>query len=90
MAILQVKGIDDNLYAELKEAAESENRSVSQQVIHLLRLYLAKKEQFDRTMGSAEVLIELSGAWKDDRSAQQIVKDLRGARKISRKLEEGF
>jgi hypothetical protein len=29
MAILQVKGVDDDLYTELKEAAESENRSVT-------------------------------------------------------------
>jgi len=44
MAILQVKGVDDDLYTELKEAAESEDRSVSQQVIYLLRSYLARRE----------------------------------------------
>ncbi|MCI0412662.1 hypothetical protein L0222_07660 [bacterium] len=90
MAILQVRGIDDNLYAELKELAESENRSVSQQVVHLLRLYLARKEQIDRSKASAQVLLELSGSWKDARPAQQIIKELRKARKSSRKLRMGL
>ena len=90
MAILQVKGMDDDLYAELKEVAESQNRSVSQQVIHLLRLYLAKREQLDRSSSPAQVLLELSGAWKDERSTQQIAKDLRNARTNSRKLEDGL
>jgi len=90
MAILQVKGIDDDLYAEIKEVAESENRSVSQQVVHLLRSYLAKREQMDRSTAPGQVLLELSGAWKDDRPAEKIVKELRKARKNSRKLEEGL
>ena len=90
MAILQVKGMDDQLYAELKELAEMENRSVSQQVIHLLRLYLARREQIDRSRSSAEILLELSGSWKDNRSPQRIVQDLRKARRNSRKLKDGL
>jgi len=90
MAILQVKGMDDQLYAELKELAEMENRSVSQQVIHLLRLYLARREQIDRSRSSAEILLKLSGSWKDNRSPQRIVQDLRKARRNSRKLKDGL
>ena len=33
MANLQIKGMDDDLYAQLKALAASENRSVSQQVL---------------------------------------------------------
>lgn len=51
MTILQVKGIDDDLSAELKEMAEAEN----------------------------EFLMGLSGSWKDDRSAEEIVRELRKA-----------
>ena len=90
MAVLQGKGMDDQLYAELKELAEMENRSVSQQVIHLLRLYLARREQIDRSRSSAEILLELSGSWKDNRSPQRIVQDLRKARRNSRKLKDGL
>ena len=40
MANLQVKGIDDEFYGELKRLAEAENRSLSQQVMVILREYL--------------------------------------------------
>lgn len=90
MAILQVKGINDDLYAELKEMAEAENRSVSQQVIYLLRMYLSKREHIDLSKASGQVLIELSGSWKDDRSAEEIIKELRKARRNSRTLQNGL
>lgn len=35
MANLQVKGMDDALYNQLKMLAAAENRSVSQEIIHL-------------------------------------------------------
>lgn len=90
MAILQVKGIDDDLYSDLKKLAESENRSVSQQVVHLLRIYLSKKEQMELSKSSGQILVELSGSWKDDRSAEEIIKELRKARKNSRTLQNGL
>ena len=43
MANLQIKGIDDQLYAEIKKLAAEENRSVSQQVLFLVKEYLARK-----------------------------------------------
>ena len=45
MANLQIKGIDEQLYADLKRIAASENRSVSQQVLFLVKAYLARKNQ---------------------------------------------
>ena len=41
MANLQIKGMDDDLYARLKSLAASENRSISQQVIFLFKLYMS-------------------------------------------------
>jgi len=90
MANLQIKGIDDDLYAELKTLATSENRSVSQQVLFLLKDYLAKKHRLLKTKTPAQLLLALSGSWEDDRSAEQIVKELKKARKSSRKLAKGF
>jgi len=90
MANLQIKGIDDDLYAELKALATSENRSVSQQVLFLLKDYLAKKHRLLKTKTPAQLLLALSGSWEDDRSAEQIVKELKKARKSSRKLAKGF
>jgi hypothetical protein len=90
MANLQIKGMDDDLYAQLKSLAASENRSISQQILFLLKLYLARKHRLQETKTPAQVLLELSGSWEDDRPAEKIVKDLKAARKSSRKLRKGF
>ena len=90
MANLQIKGIDDRLYAELKRIAVSENRSVSQQVLFLVKTYIAKKNQIQPIKTPAEVLLELFGSWQDGREPHEIVADLRGSRKSSEKLKEGF
>lgn len=90
MANLQIKGIDEDLYAQLKALAASENRSVSQQVLFLLKGYLAKKQQLQNTKTPAQVLLELSGSWDDAKTPEQIVRMLKNARKNSQKLAEGF
>lgn len=90
MANLQVKGMDDALYAQLKETARSENRSISQEVLFLLRRYLTTKHTFQDTPTAAELLLELAGSWEDRRPAERIIHELRRARKKSRKLTKGF
>lgn len=45
MAILQVKGIDDELYAQLGKIAAAENRSISQQVLYLIKGDLGQSGQ---------------------------------------------
>jgi len=90
MANLQIKGIDDGLYAQLKSIAASENRSVSQQVLFLLKNYLAKKPRIQEAKTPAQVLLDLSGSWQDSRSSEQIVRELKKARKKSKKLSKGF
>ena len=90
MANLQIKGIDDGIYAHLKSLAASENRSVSQQVLFLVKAYLARKSHLQQIKTPAEVLLELSGSWEDPRQAREIVEDLRKDRKNSEKLMEGL
>ena len=90
MANLQIKGIDDNLYERLKAIAASENRSVSQQVLYLVKSYLAKGKKIDEKKTSAQILLELSGSWDDSRSSADIIEEIRKGRKNSRKLEQGF
>ena len=90
MANLQIKGIDDDIYAHLKALAASENRSVSQQVLFLVRAYLARESHMGQIKTPAEVLLQLSGLWEDPREPQEIVEDLRSARKSSKKLMKGF
>ena len=90
MANLQIKGMDDNLYDRLKTMAASQNRSVSQQVLYLVKSYLAKGKKIDEEKTSAQILLELSGSWEDTRSSAEIIAEIRRGRKNSRKLEEGF
>jgi plasmid stability protein len=90
MANLQIKNIDEDLYKEIKRAASAENRSVSQQVLTLIRDYLAKRNQVSKLKTPAQVLLELSGTWEDERSAEEIVRDIRKARRNSKKLSGGF
>ncbi|MFO7665273.1 MAG: hypothetical protein R6V76_01480 [Desulfobacterales bacterium] len=91
MANLQIKGIQDDLYEDIKRLAACENRSVSQQVVFLLKEYLARRKFFQTTQKTpAQVLLELSGSWQDDKGGDQIIKEIRQARKKSIKLEEGF
>ena len=90
MANLQIKNVADDLYEEIKKLASAENRSVSQQVLFLVREYLAKRKHLTAAKSPAQVLLELSGSWEDDKNAEQIVKEIKSARKSSRKLEKGF
>jgi len=90
MANLQIKGIKDELYAQIKNLAASQNRSVSQQVLFLIREHLSKKRHLDSTKTPAQVLLELSGSWEDSRKPEDIVKEIKRARKNSKKLKQGF
>lgn len=90
MANLQIKNMDESLYEEIKRAASAENRSVSQQVLTLIRDYLAKRKQISKLKSPAQVLLELSGTWEDERSAEEIVQEIKKARKSSKKLSGGF
>jgi len=89
MSNLQIKGIDDALYAQIKVLAASENRSVSQQILYLVRRYIANKKQFQETKTTAQVLLELSGSWEDNRSADEIIADIKKARRNSSRFQEG-
>jgi hypothetical protein len=90
MANLQIKGIDDDLYNQIKALAASENRSVSQQVLFLLKDYLAKKHQLQVKKTPAQILLELSGSWEGTQSPKQIIQELKNARKNSKRLRKGF
>ena len=90
MANLQVKGLDEGFYEDLKRLAVEENRSLSQQVVVMLREYLAKRDAVRRAATPAEVLLQLAGSWEDERSAEEIVRDIRGARRNSGRFRQGL
>ena len=90
MANLQIKGIDDQLYARIKELAAAENRSVSQQILFLAKRYMAQKRQESLGKTAAQTLIDLAGSLDDERSAEVIISELKAARKKRQRRAEGM
>lgn len=86
MAVLQVRDIDDRLYGALKGLAKRENRSLSQEVVHILEAFMARPKA---ASGPTDDFLALAGTWKDERSAQEIVKDLRALRRNSKRFGDG-
>jgi plasmid stability protein len=78
MATLQVRDIDDRLYRYLKTSAKLKNRSISQEVITIIQDHLNNSQ--NPASNATKEFLALSSAWKDDRSADVIVKGIRSHR----------
>lgn len=85
MPNLQVKDIEKDLYDELKSVARRENRSVTQEVIHILGKYLANPKAFDQN--PTREFLSLSGSYDDDRSAGEIIAEIRKGRRNSERFK---
>jgi predicted CopG family antitoxin len=90
LANLQIKGIDNELYEELKKLAAEENRSLSQQTLFLIKDYLAKRQHVRQLKTPAQTLLDLWGSWEEDQDAETIISKIKKGRKNSYKLKEGF
>ncbi|MFZ2630774.1 MAG: hypothetical protein WA081_06605 [Desulfosalsimonadaceae bacterium] len=90
MANLQIKGIPSEFYDQIKDMAEAENRSVSQQVLYLIKEHMAKGRAVKTIKTPAQVLLELAGSWSDAKDAEEIVMELKKGRSNSKKLSAGF
>lgn len=84
MATLQVRDLDDRLYSFLKASARLQNRSISQEVITMIEKYLNSPGNV--VANSTLDFVAMSGAWKDERSADAIVGDIRAHRSPSRRF----
>jgi plasmid stability protein len=84
MAILQVRDIDDRLYDSLKQKAQSENRSISQEVTVILETYLANPNIYNTN--STREFLKLS--WDDNKTAAEIINAIRKARKNKKSFGE--
>ncbi len=84
MATLQVRDIDDLLYQALKRRAESQHRSLSQEVVHIIEDYLARPPADPATQ--TELFLKLSGAWQGPETTQEILRSIRRSRVNSRRF----
>jgi plasmid stability protein len=78
MATLQIESIDDQLYTALSQRAAMENRSISDEVISIIKAHLATPTHKHREV--TERFLALCGTSDDEGSAQVIVEQLRAAR----------
>ena len=78
MEILHVEGIDDTLYEALAVRAALNRRSISQEVVMIIQNSLSWPGASPQQ--ATEALLELAGTWADERDAESIVDELRGAR----------
>ena len=90
MPTIRITEIDHNLDEEIKRSAAAENRSVSRQVAFMLKDYVAKRHLLTKITNPGQVLLELSGTWKDKRNSEEIVRDIKKARRNSRTLSGGL
>ena len=71
MATLNIKHVPDGLYSRLREMAEREHRSISQQVVHLLSHATARPEP--------RSILELRGlgkeCWGDVDAAEHVKRE---------------
>ncbi len=82
MANLQIKSMDDQLYQALKLKAESENRTLSRQVVMILKDYLS--EPVNKAQKQTDAFLKLSGSWQDNQSCEKIIEDIMDRRSSRR------
>ncbi|MFZ1985761.1 MAG: hypothetical protein WAU91_15185 [Desulfatitalea sp.] len=76
MANLQIKNIDEQFFAQIKSMADAEQRSMSQQVLYVIKEYLSKRKELLRIKTTAQVLLDLSGSWEDANDSEGIIAEI--------------
>ena len=86
MAILQVRDIDDRIYENLKRISQQNKRSISQEVIHIIETYLSNPQTIKKN--STEEFLKLAGSWEDNKSAREIIAEIRNGRSTNKRFSE--
>jgi plasmid stability protein len=86
MATLQVRSIDEQLYKALGRRAAMDNRSISQEVITMLKAYLSSSTL--QHTNSTNDFLELCGTWQDAKDEREIVKEIRESRRSDKRFGE--
>lgn len=82
MANLNIRNIDDNLYELLRNLASYQKRSISEEVVYILKNYLSSPKSPKRfEQNSTEEFLKLADSWEDDRTAEEIISDIRQNRR---------
>lgn len=79
MATLQVRSIDEQLYKALGRRAAMDNRSISQEVIAILKAYLSSPTS--KHINSTNNFLEMCNTWQDEKNESQIAEEIRESRR---------
>ena len=88
MATLQVRSIDDALYKALGRRAAMDNRSISQEVVAIIKDFLSSPKSLHENATSD--FLAMCGTWEDERSSDEIVEDLRQSRRNRNRIQDVF
>jgi len=65
-----------------------ENRSISKEVIAIIKAYLAAPKAFNEN--ATHAFLEMCGSWSDERNPEKIVEEIRQARRANHRFQEIF
>ena len=88
MANLQVRSIDDQLYTALGRRAKMENRSISQEVISILKKHLSSP--VSQNEKNTQNFLELCGTWESEKSSEKIVEEIKRSRQTDGRMKVEF
>ena len=96
MTGLTVRDLPDRTISILKSRANLHHRSLNGEILHLFEYIVAFGDRFEFSMTVPEdsnvehqkqTILRLAGKWEDDRSYEEMVADIEGARSKSREVE---
>jgi hypothetical protein len=89
MPVLQECVIDENLYSSLETKALNDNRTITEEVVSILKNFFSvrgvPRDQDDYWENATRKFLEIR--WEDDRSAEEIIAEMKGSRVNKEKLE---
>lgn len=86
MPSLTIKDIPEELLERLRELAERDRRSMTQEVIHLLDEVVAEREDRSRAERQADAWEKLAGRWESDRPADEEIDEIYESRTEGREV----
>ncbi|HUP21314.1 MAG TPA: Arc family DNA-binding protein [Thermoanaerobaculia bacterium] len=91
MASLTLKNIPDPLLERLRERAESDRRSLTQEILFLLEEALrgagGRGRQESEARAQADAWVGLAGRWRSQRDKDEEIEEILGSRTRGREVE---
>lgn len=90
MASVELPNFDDRLYQTLLTQAAKDHCSVGEEVEAILRRHLVGAERCSadpqEVKKANDAFLKLIGTWRDDRTAEEIVADIRASRRTDQRF----